>query len=135
MGQHATMHVKSTEDFNGQDGKWLPARGNAAGQLSIALLAGELQQFNRLAGGAIYNYTAVGADTIVSPTPALFGGIVCLTNGTSPVMYDNTSATGQVILPGIAMTAGQVITLPAAIITEIGLFADWTTGTYLILHG
>lgn len=134
MGQHVTMHVKSTEDFNGQDGKWLPARGNVAGQLSMALLAGELQSLNRLAGGSIYNYTAVGADLAVASTPSIFGGIVCLTAGNSPIIYDNTSATGQVIFPSVAMIVGQVITLPAAIITQVGIFADWSTGTYLILH-
>lgn len=134
MGQHATMHVKSTEDFNGQDGKWLPARGNVAGQLSIALLAGELQSLNRLAGGAIYNYTNVGADTLVSSTPAIFGGIICLTNGTMAGIYDNTAASGQLIYPSTVMTAGQMIVLPAAIITEIGLYADWTSGSFLVLH-
>ena len=34
MGQHVTIHGKTTEDFNGQDGKWIPIRVDASGNLA-----------------------------------------------------------------------------------------------------
>lgn len=34
MGQHVTIHGKTTESFNGQDGKWIPIRVDASGNLA-----------------------------------------------------------------------------------------------------
>lgn len=36
MGQHATIHGKTTEDFNGQDGKWIPIRVSANGGMAVS---------------------------------------------------------------------------------------------------
>jgi hypothetical protein len=139
MGQHATIHVKSTEEFNGQDGKWLPAKGNVAGQLSIALLAGELQQFNRLAGGAIALKSAtISADSLVVNGPCIFYGVKVVTAGTSIIVYDSLTATGQTVINGEATsTAGTLIT-PAGpgvgVVMSNGIFLDLTLGTYIVYY-
>ena len=35
MGQHVTIHAKTTENFNGMDGKWTPVRMNSDGSLFV----------------------------------------------------------------------------------------------------
>jgi hypothetical protein len=139
MGQHATMHVKSTEDFNGQDGKWIPARGNVAGQLSLALLAGELQQFNRLAGGAIALKSAtISADGVVVTGPCIFYGVKIVTAGTSITVYDSLTASGQTVINGEATTSAGAIITPAGpgvgVIMTNGIFLDLTLGTYIVYY-
>lgn len=57
MGQHATIHGKTTESWNGQDGKWIPIRTDANGTLYVSntsLISGELTGVGRLAGGPIW---------------------------------------------------------------------------------
>lgn len=89
---------------------------NSDGQLSIQLLSGELQNYNRLAGGAIAGYTQVSTSagqTIKSGTGLLYG-IHVVAVGTSPTItiYDNTTAAGVVLMqiPTASIVAGATIT-------------------------
>lgn len=135
MGMHVTLHGKNDTFANGADGTWQPVKVNAAGQLSIAMLNGELAQFNRLAGGAIVNYAAVTADTTVATGAGILYGIVCISAGTMAAIYDNTSASGTILIPSQALTAGQMFTFSGVgITTTIGIHADWTSGTWLVLY-
>jgi len=121
-------------DLQGQDGApWVYLK---------SLLAGEFPQFNRLGAGMILPYTAVLASATVKSTPAIYGGVFCLTAGTLSV-YDNTTAAGTAFINARAMAAGEFCFLGAAaasnavpgvgIITSIGLHVAVTTGTYLVL--
>lgn len=115
MGMHVTIHGKTTESFNGQDGKWIPLRTNSAGQIEIAALSGELPQFNRLAAGAIASYsqqrTSAGA-TVISGGGILYGFNVVAV-GTTPTVtiYDNTTAAGTKLMeiPSASIVAGAFI--------------------------
>lgn len=131
MGQHATMHGKTVESFNGQDGKWVPINANSSGQLAIQLLSGELQQFNRLAGGAVVKYATVTADTLVVSGPAILYGIVNIAAGTMASVYDSTSASGTVLIPSgtASVNFGGM-----GVLCNNGIFADWTSGTWLVLY-
>ena len=138
MGQHVTVHGKTTESFNGQDGKWVPLRTNSAGQLDIANLSGELSQFNRLAGGAIVKYAVVSADGIVGSGPAIFYGVKVLTAGTSITVYDNTAASGNTIIAGESTTSAGAVLTPAGqgvgVLMNNGIYVDLTLGTYLVFY-
>lgn len=131
MGQHVTMHGKTVESFNGQDGKWVPINANSSGQLAIQLLSGELQQFNRLAGGAVVKYATVTADTLVVSGPAILYGIVNIAAGTMASVYDSTSASGTVLIPSgtASVNFGGM-----GVLCNNGIFADWTSGTWLVLY-
>lgn len=104
-------------------------------EVSLAsLLSGELQQFNRLAGGAICPYVPVSADTVVSSGPAVYYGAFCVAAGTMAAIYDNTSASGTKLLDsqvGVANTFYGFGGL--GVQCANGIYADWTSGTWLVL--
>jgi hypothetical protein len=134
MGMHATIHGKTTEDFNEMDGKWIPIRINSSGQLSIQLLNGELSQFNRLAGGPIWQYALVTSDATglnIANGPAIFGGIYLISAGTMASVYDSTTAAGNVIVPSTTATVNYG---GGGIMMNNGITCDWTSGTWLVLY-
>lgn len=131
MGQHATIHGKNSIEANGADGTWQPIRVNTAGQLNIGLLNGELTQFNRLAGGPIVKYASVTADGIVVNGPAILYGVVLIAAGTMANIYDNTAASGTVLIPS---TTASVNFGGAGVLCNNGIYADWTSGTWLVLY-
>jgi hypothetical protein len=131
MGQHTTIHGKTNESFNGQGGKWTPVRVNSSGQIEMASLAGELAAVNRLAGGAIAKYATIGADTTVVVGPAILYGVVLIAAGTMASIYDNTAASGTVLIPS---TTASVNFNGVGILCNNGIFADWTSGTWLVLY-
>ena len=99
------------------------------------LLTGELQQFNRLAGGPIAQYAYVTADTIVSATPAIFYGAYCVAAGTMAAIYDNASAASGNLLQASQVGAANTFYGPAGtgVLCVNGIYADWTSGTWLVL--
>jgi len=138
MATHVTLHGKNDTPANGADGTWQPVKVNAAGQLSIAMLNGELAQFNRLAGGAIVQYSAVSADGIVVTGPAIFYGVKVVTAGTNITVYDNTAASGTALITTeTTATAGAILT-PAGVGTGVlmnnGIYVDLTLGTYIVYY-
>jgi hypothetical protein len=103
------------------------------------LLTGELQQFNRLAGGSIVQYTVVTADTAVSAGPAIFYGISVLTAGTSVTVYDNASAaSGTKLVDALSSAIVGTTKFPAGegvgILMENGIYVDITGGTYIVFY-
>ncbi len=139
MGQHATMHGKTSEDFNGQDGKWVPIRTNTTGQLDIAPLSGEFSQFNRLGAGPIVKHSAVtSADAAIVTGACIFYGVKVVTAGTNITVYDNTAASGTAVITteGTA-TAGAMI-YPAGpgvgVLMDNGIYLDLTLGTYIVYY-
>ncbi len=136
MGMHVTMHGKTVESLNGQDGKWTPIQTNSSGQLSIQLLNGELQQFNRLAGGAVVKYAVVSsADTTVVTGAAIYYGAYCIATGTMASIYDNTAASGTALLASQVGAANTFYGIPGVgILCNNGIYADWTSGTWLVLY-
>jgi len=86
MAQHATIHGKNTTAFNGQPGSWLPIRVSDTGDMYIyinSLSPGELSQFNREAGGAIFTHIDAGTtDVAITGGPWILYGIQCKTAGT-----------------------------------------------------
>jgi hypothetical protein len=97
------------------------------------LLNGELQQFNRLAGGPIVKYKIVStADTAVVAGPAILYGAYLLAAGTLAGIYDNPSAaSGNLLIPS---TAASVHFNGIGILCDNGIYADWTSGSWLILY-
>jgi hypothetical protein len=92
------------------------------------LLAGELQQFNRL---AIFNggpATVISATGVVKALPVAVYRLRCLTSGTVKLWDNAVAGSGTVLVDTIAMTAGQVIELGE--LTESGVYATVTSGTY-----
>lgn len=82
-------------------------------------------------------YAAVGADTAVSNAAGVvLYGIVCISNGTMAGVYDNASAaSGQLLIPSQALTAGQQYLFGALGVTcNNGIFCDWTSGSFLVLY-
>lgn len=82
-------------------------------------------------------YAVVGADMAVSNAAgAVLYGIVCITNGTMAGVYDNASAaSGQVLIPSQALTAGQQFTFNGlGVSCNNGIFCDWTSGSFLVLY-
>lgn len=139
MGMHTTIHGKTTEDFNGQSGKWVPVGVNSLGQLSTQLAAGELQQFNRQAGGPIVQHSAViSADAAVVPNSAILYGIKVVTAGTSITVYDSLTAAGTAVITAEATTAAGTMIYPAGpgvgVLMENGIYLDLTTGTYIVYY-
>jgi hypothetical protein len=107
---------------------------NSSGQ-QLMTLNGDLgSSLNRVAGGAITPYVSVTGSVAAKAAPGIFYGIVCLTNGTIS-LYDNASAaSGQVVYPATALTAGQIVTFGGAgIILANGLYASIVGGTYIVL--
>ena len=134
MGMHATIHGKNSTPANGADGTWQPIKVNAAGQLEIATLNGELSQFNRLAGGPIVQYAVVTSDATglnVASGPAILYGIVLISAGTMASVYDGVTATGNVLIPS---TTATTTFNGIGILCNNGITCDWTSGTWLVLY-
>ena len=99
------------------------------------LLSGELQEFNRLAGGSIVSYTSIEADTVVSSGPCVYYGAFCVAAGTMAAIYDNTAASGTKLLASQAGQANTFYGVPGVgIQCENGIYADWTSGSWLVLY-
>ena len=138
MGQHVTIHGKTTEAFNGQDGKWIPFRVNSAGQLEIATLAGELTQFNRLASGSVASYATKTATGAVQAAPCIVYGynVTVAMSAAATTVYDNASAaSGNVLFVIPASTAVGQYFFPVGILATAGLYASFAgTGTVNFLY-
>lgn len=82
-------------------------------------------------------YAVVTADAAVAAKPgAVLYGIVCTSAGTMAGIYDNASAaSGPLLIPSQALTAGQSFLFGGVgIVVNNGIFADWTSGTFLVLY-
>jgi hypothetical protein len=133
------MHGKTVEDFNGQSGKWVPVAVNSAGQLSTQLLAGELQQFNRQAGGPIVQHSAViSADAAVVSGPCIFYGVKVVTAGTNITVYDSVTAAGTAVITTEGTATAGAIIYPAGpgvgVLMNAGIYLDLTLGTYIVYY-
>ncbi len=133
MGQHATIHGKTTEDFNGQAGQWTPVQVNSSGQQVIAPLNGELSQFNRLAGGAISPYINLTGTGVIKAVPTIIYGYIVTSamSAAATTIYDNASAaSGTVLFVIPASTAVGVYLFPTGMMTNSGAYASFAgTGT------
>lgn len=99
------------------------------------LLQGELAQFNRLAGGAIVSAALVGADATVVSGPCIYYGAFCLATGTMAAIYDNTAASGTKLLDSQVGAANTFYGVPGVgIQCANGIYADWTSGSWLVLY-
>ena len=107
---------------------------NAAWVDMKTLLAGELQQFNRLAAGPICQYAVVTSDATglnVASGPAILYGIVLIAAGTMASVYDGVTAAGNVLIPS---TTATVMFNGAGVLCNNGITCDWTSGTWLVLY-
>jgi len=133
MGMHTTIHGKNTIPANGADGTWQPIRVNAAGQIELAMLNGELAQFNRLAAGSVAQYVNLTADGVVANAPCIVYGyiVTAAMSAAATTVYDNASAaSGTVLFVIPASTAVGQYSFPVGLITTNGAFADFAgTGT------
>jgi hypothetical protein len=102
---------------------------------SIDLLNGELSQFNRMAGGAIVNKAYVTADALIVSGPCIYYGAECLVAGTMTSIYDNVTATGNLLLAsqvGAANTFYGVAGLGK--LCDNGIYANWDSGTWCVYY-
>jgi len=133
MGMHVTLHGKNDTPANGADGTWQPVKVNAAGQLSIAMLNGELAQFNRMAAGSVASYVNLTATGVVANAPCIVYGYIVTTamSAAATTIYDNASAaSGTVLFVIPASTAVGQYSFPVGIITTAGAYASFAgTGT------
>jgi len=133
MGMHVTLHGKNDTPANGADGTWQPVKVNAAGQLSIAMLNGELAQFNRLAAGSVAQYVNLTATGVVANAPCIVYGyiVTAAMSAAATTVYDNASAasgTALFVIP--ASTAVGQYSFPVGVITTAGAYASFAgTGT------
>ena len=138
MGMNATLHIKDTAVLNTNgDPTWQPVKGisGALGTTLNSLLAGENQSLDRQFGGGLASYSSVTADKAVKTGAGVLYGVHCLTNGTMAAIYDNTSAAGQALMIPGAMTAGQTVSFSGlGVAFTTGCYADWTSGTFLVLY-
>ena len=101
-------------------------------------LAGELGQFNRLAGGPIAQWYSLTADGL--PTgwtgPGIVYGVRCLTAGTLTGLYDASSAAGTNFYgAGFAAAANTYYPIAGSdtgVLFNVSPFFDITLGTYLV---
>lgn len=103
------------------------------------LLTGELQQFNRLAGGPIVQKSAViSADAAVVTGPCIFYGVKVVTAGTSITVYDNTAASGTAVITAEGTATAGAMIYPAGpgvgVLMDNGVYLDLTLGTYIIFY-
>lgn len=103
------------------------------------LLTGELQQFNRLAGGPITLHSAViSADAAVVSGPCIFYGVKVVTAGTSITVYDNTAASGTAVITAEGTATAGAMIYPAGpgvgVLMDNGIYLDLTLGTYIIYY-
>jgi len=133
MGMHVTLHGKNDTPANGADGTWQPVKVNAAGQLSIAMLNGELAQFNRLAGGSVASYVNLTASGVVANAPCIVYGYIITSamSAAASTVYDNASAaSGTVLFVIPASTGVGQYSFPVGVITTAGAYASFAgTGT------
>ena len=130
MGMHTTIHGKNSTPANGADGTWQPIKVNAAGQIEMAMLNGELSQFNRLAGGPVAQYVNLTADGVVANAPCIvYGYIVTTAVGAGTItIYDNASAASGTVLYVIpASQPVGVYQFPVGVITTAGAYADFAS--------
>jgi hypothetical protein len=99
----------------------------------ITSLAGELAQFNRMAGGAICEYVDITADGFAVNTECLYYGLRVIVAGTSAILYDNTTNSGNIIFSGSTTSpaaAADMMVPPSDVGVEMqnGVYADLTGG-------
>jgi hypothetical protein len=102
------------------------------------LLAGELQQFNRQAGGPIAQYVTKTATGAVEAGPAIcYGYVVTVAmSAAATTVYDNASAaSGTVLFIIPASTAVGVYQWPVGVLCDNGIYASFAgTGTVNFLY-
>lgn len=119
-------------DYKDSNGNPATASSSAGMPVTLtSLIAGENQTFNRLMGGAVCKYAVVTGDGVVSATPAILYGVVLISAGTMANIYDNTAASGTVVIPS---TTASVNFGGAGVLMNNGIYADWTSGTWLVLY-
>ena len=133
MGMHTTIHGKNSIPANGADGTWQPIKVNAAGQIELAMLNGELAQFNRLAAGSVAQYVNLTADGVIANAPCIIYGyiITAAMSAAATTIYDNASAASGTVLYTIPASTGVgQYMFPVGVITSAGAYADFAgTGT------
>jgi len=103
-------------------------------QIEGRLINGELEQFNRIAGGPICQYAVVTSDATglnVAGGPAILYGLVLISAGTMASVYDGLTAAGNVLIPS---TTASVNFGGAGVLCNNGITCDWTSGTWLVLY-
>jgi len=120
------------------DGKMTDVKLDAGGSVSVALLAGELQQFNRQAGGPIAQYSQKTASAVVTGGPAICYGynVVVATSAAATTIYDNaTAASGTVLFIIPNSTAVGQYFFPVGVLCDNGIYASFAgTGTVNFLY-
>lgn len=94
------------------------------------LLQGELQQFNRLAGGPIANYMPVTGNTVVKTGAALLYGAVIVVSPTANInFHDGTSTSGPLVamIPS-GSALGPTYLLPTGIQCANGIYVANNNG-------
>src|SRR5512135_1069626 len=122
------MIAISSTDSKGTD---ILATQQALNVYPAALLAGELQQFNRLAGGPIVQYSTAGGTTAtvaVCASPCIYYGLMIVTTGSGTVnVWDGTSA-GTTIMPALTPPTTGGTFWPAAGPGGVGIGIQLNTG-------
>lgn len=111
--------------------------GNTFVALST-LLSGESAALGRLFGGSLASYSNKTADGSVKASAGVLYGIVCTASSSGVIrLFDNTAGSGTELYNSVsAITAGAVISFPAGILFNTGLYFDLVsgTGTFNILY-
>lgn len=123
------------------DGTMQEIYADTSGNLKVTpgtLLSGEIQQFNRMAGGPIAQYATKTASAVVEGGPAIcYGYVVTVAmSAAATTVYDNASAaSGTVLFIIPASTAVGVYQWPVGVLCDNGIYASFAgTGTVNFLY-
>lgn len=138
----AAILADTTATYIGPSPDYVRYRSDGASliddSLTTTLISGELQQFNRLAGGSIASYSNKTADGVIAAAPCICYGYIVTVAMSAAVtnVYDNASAASGTILFVIpASTAVGVYAFNTGVLCGNGLYADFVgTGTVNFLY-
>ena len=78
------------------------------------------------------NWAYIGASGAVKAAPGFIHTLTCITAGTVELHDHATAASASIFGAGLAMTAGQFV--PFNVLTTAGIYAQWTSGKFVLSY-
>lgn len=78
------------------------------------------------------NWAYIGASGAVKAAPGFIHTLTCITAGTVELHDHASAASASIFGAGLAMTAGQCVTLD--ILATTGIYAAWTSGKFVLSY-
>lgn len=120
-------------DFYKDGFYWSPTNVQRPSNTYETAPAGYEQQFQMVAAGLPWEKVIVTTDASglnIANGPAILGGIYPTTAGTMAAVYDNATATGDVVIPS---STAKFIIENGGVLCPLGITCDWTSGVWVVL--